>query len=218
MKTPASNCATNLLAAARIAIRCAVLIFVAMLAAGGTTQAAEAPYCAFEIAVKSPNGTPLARVPVIMITDHRETFSEEPTDARGVARLCDSPITPIDIVVGFDICGSVTIRNVQATWPTTVRLSVIYAEMRCDHFALSPQCRVLIRLSDEDGRPLAGAHFDGHVDGHPLSASDALGRIFGSVRRRTKIQGTLRMDAHQPASVSEICTDDIELKIRLRRR
>lgn len=175
----------------------------------------DAQYCAFEVVIRSPNGTPISQVPIEMVEHHRSTYSDTRTNKDGIALLCDSPVGSVDIVAGFDICGSVMIRNVQPDWPRTVRLHLTYVPMECDHFATSPQVRVVLRITAEDGRPLAGARFSGRLGGKIPAISDSFGRIMGSIRRGSKVEGTIQLDGHKSASVSEVGVDDVELKLLL---
>jgi hypothetical protein len=89
----------------------------AVLALALPSAAAVNPYCAFEVKVSSPSGSPVPGVEVALIRGGSTTFSETKTNQYGVAKLCDSPLEYVDIVVGRDICGSILVRHIKPTWP-----------------------------------------------------------------------------------------------------
>jgi len=179
----------------------------------------ETTYCAFEVKVSAPSGVPIDKVPVVMIRGDRTTFFETATTANGVARICDAPLESVDIVVGFDVCGSVLIRDLKPSWPKTQRVFVTYVRTFCDHFGIAPGCQVLLRVQDGEGRPVAGARFDGEPSGTPGShVSDALGRLFRSLKRREKLEGVVVREGSEPARISVQCLDDVELKVILRKQ
>jgi hypothetical protein len=121
--------------------------------------AAAETYCAFEVKVSTPGGTPAPNVTVALIRADRTTFSETTTDANGVARLCDAPLEYMDVIAGRDVCGLVMVKHVQPTWPEMRRVYVTYADAPCNHFVPAPDCRVLLRIQDEGGHAVAGARF-----------------------------------------------------------
>jgi hypothetical protein len=185
--------------------------------------AGQTSYCAFEVRVTGPAGAPVANVPVYLIRNQRTTLSDTITNAKGVARICDSPLGAVDIAVGFDVCGSVLVKDIKATWPTTRPVLVTYVETSCDHFVFGDYCQILLRIHDEDGQPVAAARFQGRsssVSGSDVS--DNFGRIFRSIKTGEKLEGVITKDGRDPARISEQCLPhgerDMELKIMLRKR
>lgn len=200
-----------------VCIRCAVVRCGVIMAAFGITACLPARaegFCAFQVDVRTPTGSPIGKVPVSIITGHTQVYAQTVTGPDGVAKLCDAPFETVDVVVGFDICGSVLIRNLSPTWPEPRKLSVTYAEAPCDHFGVSQTCRTLIRVLDEAGKPVQGAHFSGGGQGE--DSSDAFGRIFRTTARRQKIEGVISKDGRQPVKLSTTCAGDAELKVTLR--
>ena len=164
-------------------------------------------FCAFRVEVKTPAGAPL----------EKQVYAQAVTGKEGSAKLCDAPFEPVDVLVGFDICGSVLVRNLSPTWPETRNVSVTYADAPCDHFGVSQTCRMLIRILDEAGKPVEGALFSGTPYGSEgQSTSDRYGRIFRTMLRQQKIEGFVAKEGRQPARVSSICASDAELKVSLR--
>ena len=90
-------------------------------------------YCAFEVRVTRPSRAPVVNVPVYLVRD-RATIADTTTDVNGLAKLCDAPLKPVDIAVGFDVCGSVVVRDIEATWPAMRQIFVTYMETPCNHF------------------------------------------------------------------------------------
>src|ERR1700743_1615289 len=92
-------------------LRTAILLILAA-AAAGRIHAAEPEYCAFNVKVRQPNGSPAPRVAVVLIAQgvaKREIL----TDVHGTAYICDSPLTPVDIAIGFAGCGQRILKGVQ---------------------------------------------------------------------------------------------------------
>jgi hypothetical protein len=187
---------------------------------GTAAAAGQELYCAFQVKVTTPSGAPVARVPVAMILSNRTTRAETTTNSTGIARLCDAPIEAVDIVVGVDLCGSVLVRQVKAEWPSTREVFVTYVTTFCDHVGVAGDCQVVARIYDEGAHPLAGAKFAprGSPPKAESGASDSLGRLFLSVKRAEKVEGTILKEGYGPVDFSSVCTDDIEPKIVLRKR
>src|ERR1035441_6701021 len=100
-------------------MRTSVLVVICVLSACAPVIAAESSYCAFEVKVTTKSGAPRPKIPVILISGHKYTLVETQTDENGMARICDSPLEAVDIAVGFDVCGLVTVRNLHPLWPET---------------------------------------------------------------------------------------------------
>jgi len=184
------------------------------------SAAAESNYCAFEVKVSEPSGAAAAGVPVLMFRKGEIMFSETTTDKSGVARLCDAPLAPVNIVVGFDMCGSVVVRVMRQTWPETQTVFVTYARTFCAHVPIQDRCQVLLRIQDEKGRPLAGARLEGApATSSESDVSDVFGRLFRSIKAGEKLEGAVVKEGWRPARVSHACIehdeDDIELKVVL---
>jgi hypothetical protein len=170
---------------------------------GQTTQ-----YCAFEIKVVRLSGAPAQGIPVAIIHDRREVL-DTCTDSEGIASLCDSPLGFVDIVVGFDKCGAVTLNRLRAQWPSPVRATVLYEDAWCDHFAALPdRCQVLIRAKSSAGSAVAGARIERTNAGAALPASDALGRLFFSLKPGEAVEGFVAHSGFGRAAVSVRCTQD----------
>ena len=178
------------------------------------------PYCAFEVYFEAPEGRPIAHVPVALLRADKTTFSESLTDARGIARVCDAPLEYLDIAVGVDVCGSVIVRHLPPNWPDSRRVHVTYAETPCNHVAVPPTCRVLLRIRDAAGNPVMGARFEPARPGtRGMDVSDAFGRVYRTVDRGSSLCGVVVKDAVRSAPISERCTDqeNVELRVVLRK-
>jgi hypothetical protein len=190
-------------------------LFIWILPAVGET-----PYCAFEVRVRKPSGTPFAKVSVAMVERGGESgagaLTETQTDATGKATLCDAPLHPVDIIVGLDVCGAVWVRGVRAVWPTTRQIVVTYDGDSCHDFAFSDHCQALLRIQDDGGRPVVGAQFNASPS--EQSRSDVFGRLFRSLKNGENLSGVVFKDGYEPAQVSEACLDYLELKIVLHKR
>jgi hypothetical protein len=191
-------------------------VVIGLLAISVRTAAAE--YCAFEVKVTTSSGTPRPKVPVLLVREHN-TLYETVSDASGLARLCDAPLEAIDIVVGFDVCGLITVGNLHSMWPETKRIFVTFEENPCNHFVFAEYCQVLLRVQDDHGRPVAGARFNGKSFRKKSGSdvSDPLGRLFNLVKRGDKLEGIVSGEGGTRASISVRVTDDVELKVVLQK-
>jgi hypothetical protein len=194
-----------------------LFVAIGLLAPCATAVGEDSPYCAFEVKVSTPSGTPRSKVPVLLIQNHQKTFYETVTNANGLARLCVAPLEAVDIVVGFDVCGLVSVRNLHPKWPETKLVFVTFEENPCDHFSVSQSCQVLLHIQDDHGRPMAGARFkpDPMSTDSGSEVSDSLGRLFRLVKRRNKVEGFIRGARGEQARISLICLDDVEIKVLL---
>jgi len=142
------------------------------------------------------------------------------TDADGRARICDAPLHRVDIAVGSDACGLVLVKKVEPTWPTTSKIFVTYENRSCGHFDFPTGCLVLLRTTDERGRPIPGARFlSSPATGGP--ASDVFGRLYRTITLNEILKGEVVKDGYLPALVLERCDPmgdgHLELKVVLRR-
>jgi len=198
------------------------LLLTLTLASGcfrASAAAKEPAYCAFEVKVVTPSGVPAPRVPVLLIRHHTTTYAETTTSSNGLARLCDAPLESVDIAVGFDICGSVVVRNLSPSWPETHHVYVTYAPSPCDHFATSGRCRILMRVQDVAGQPVGRAQFRGLSSGVSVhGTSDQFGRMFFSFARDETVKGLITNDGDLPENVSVQCRDDVEVRVTMRKQ
>ncbi|QOY90023.1 hypothetical protein [Paludibaculum fermentans] len=192
-----------------------VFLYVALVGIAGGQSFGQS-FCAFEVTVRSSLHRPMAGVGVGFIGEHRTTLYESISDKYGVVRFCDGPLMPIDIVVGNDICGSVLLRNIKARWPNSARMSVVYDDRACDHLALSADIVALLRVQDEEGRPISGAQFADAAKRPGTSVSDEYGRVFRVCRRGELLQGTIQKRGWLAAKISHVCGDDVEIRTVLR--
>ena len=188
------------------------------LAFGVSVESAKAAagYCAFEVAVKAPFGKPLSGVPVTLVKGNQSVV-EVTTSPAGLARICDSPVEVVSVIIGSDICGSVVVRNVTSRWPKTERIDVIYAERPCDHLGIVQQCQLLLRIIDTNGRPVAGAVFVGsHGSREGSKSSDDRGRLFKILTRGSRLEGVVVRGKLETIPIAVDCQENRELVLRLK--
>jgi hypothetical protein len=184
-----------------------VFLALIFLASGATLLAADTAYCAFEVQVIKPSGGPASKVAVGIVEGGRE-LTETLTDARGRARFCDAPLRPVDVFVGFASCGLVTAKQVRPLWLRTRRVLIIYDGSYCKEFGPFPtRCRILLRINDDSGRPLAGARFtEATPRNDQVSApSDIFGRLFRVVEAEGMLEGSVTKEGYGSAPVSQTC-------------
>jgi hypothetical protein len=183
------------------------LLTAALLAWCAPLSAANDTYCAFEVKVLSPSNGPASKVPV-GIARLSNTFAETVTDANGIARICDAPIDPVDVFIGFDACGLIVIKGVKPLWLETKRLFATYATSSCGEFNSNPKnCHIMLRVKDESGRPVAEARFEGNASEsvrEPI-VGDSFGRLFRTVERDRTLQGSITKLGYNPTPISQRC-------------
>ena len=184
-----------------------------------STTAMGAPsYCAFDMKVSKPSGAPFANVPGGMVEKGIQVATVV-TDANGKASFCDAPLHAVDIVIGTQDCGVVLVRGVKPTWPVTREIFVTYDRAHCGELVFPDHCQVLLRIKDEEGRPLAGTEFGSGRSERDVS--DVFGRIFRSIRSGEKLEGVLRKEGREPVHISERCVQederDVERDVVLRK-
>ena len=190
---------------ARLITVLSLLALCASGAEGGT-------YCAFEVHVSKPSGAPFAGVPVVLVSKGSEISKETRTDLQGNVKLCDAPLDPVDVVIGFDSCGSVTIRKVQPDWLETKQVWATYERSYCPELILPRACHVVVRVKDGDGKPVAGARLaelTGYTGRHAY-LSDNFGRIFLLVPQGEVVRGWVAKKDEGRVPVSTLCNLDSE--------
>ena len=128
------------------------------------------------------------------------------TDPKGLARFCDAPLHAVDIVVGYDVCGSVWVRDVAPVWPSVRRVVVTYVEEWCDHFSFKNRCQFLLRVRDEMGVAITSALFNGNLPMSGGEVTDVFGRVFGIVKIGETLEGAVSKEGYRPVRVSKQCT------------
>jgi len=145
-----------------------------------SAAALQEEYCAFEVHVTSPSGKPVSRVTVSELLHNGSVFDTAITDDHGVTRLCNAPTDLIDIHVGGNLCGSVTVGNLRRYWMTTRRIPIIYSSCAGDDWLIPNSCQLTIRTIDEKGLPISGVQAIAEIkDRTPSNEfSDKFGRVF----------------------------------------
>jgi hypothetical protein len=190
------------------------------LATGATLFGADKAYCAFEIRVVKPSGDPASKVAVGIVEGGR-ALTETLTDARGRARICDAPLSPVDVFVGFASCGLVIAKQIRPLWLRTRRVLITYDGSYCEEFGPFPtRCHILLRINDDSGRPLAGARFTEATPRNDQASalSDTFGRLFRVVEGEGMLEGSVTKEGYASASVSQRCLlreDEVDREVKV---
>jgi hypothetical protein len=192
------------------------------LATGAIILAADTTYCAFEIRVIKPSGDPASKVAVGIVEGGRATaFTETLTDARGRARFCDAPLSPVDVFVGFASCGLVIAKQIRPLWLRTRRVLITYDGSYCEEFGPFPtQCHILLRINDDSGRSIAGARFTEATPRNDQASapSDPFGRLFRVVEGEGVLEGSVTKEGYASAPVSKRCLlreDGVDREVKI---
>jgi hypothetical protein len=180
------------------------LIMFALIAA--CIMHAQLSYCAFEVAVKSSSQVPVPDIGVWLLQADGSVYSKTQANERGVARLCDAPSTLVDIQVGANLCGAVIVKYLRPRWLETRHVLIHYD--RClDDFAVSSGCYMVLRVRDDTGRPVVGAHLTQRPPTHDtqIDPSDTFGRLFKFVPWGKSLVGTVEKDGYAATEVFQTC-------------
>jgi hypothetical protein len=182
------------------------------LAAMALPSAAQAINCSFEIEVKTPLQVPVARAEVWLTRTDGEVYTRTQTDDRGIARLCDSPIGPVDIQVGGRLCGAVVVKYLEYKLKTT-HVRVTYE--RCEGFYQPTACSVLLRAHDQQGQALKGASFAPRdsLPGNKQATSDEFGRLYLTWAIGSSLTGAIVLDGYENVEIALPCKQAGELEI-----
>ncbi len=204
------------------------ILALSVLVLAPLTSAAQdqSNYCAFEIAVSSPAGSPIAGVGVSLQRRGGQVYSTTTTSERGIASICDAPDGLVDIEVGGHLCGAVAVRYLKQYWMKTRRVSITYENCSGEEWVPLGGCLRTIRVVDEHGALLKGVLFD-QPDKRSRSreqtwVSDQFGRIFRFVNYGETLTGSLEKAGYVSKSVTDECNraepSEKELLITLNRR
>lgn len=223
MTTALSKCVSERIDLANAYSASKLLMCLGVLALCFVLRAEDVNYCSFEVKVRTPSGSPVVNVPVAMIKRHTVAISETKTTENGLARLCDAPLEPVDIVVGYDLCGSVLVRNVRPTWPITHRIFVTYVETWCAHVTPESNCPVLLRVQDDKGKPISGARLkETPIRVTVPEKTDVFGRLLRNLKQGEKIEGAIVKEGWVPLSIIVNCGplggDELEKVLILRKQ
>lgn len=170
-------------------------------------------FCAFQVTVTKDSGAPEAYVPYEVVdVERKSTFLSGTADSNGLIRICDVPLRYVDIVVGRDLCGSVSIRHLKPSWPKRQDFHVVLTDAPCDHFTHAALCQVVVRVKTRAGRPVSGAQFTGKPE---AAKSDSLGRLFWRVRWHGVVRGTVAAGTGKPKPIDLLCDNDTDAEVAI---
>jgi hypothetical protein len=166
-------------------------------------------YCAFEVVVKSPTGDPVVGAGVSGLDQNGVKFGTALTDAQGVVRFCDAPSGLIEINVGGNLCGAVSVGYLSAYWLETRRVFITYK--RCsDDWWVPGRCLLTVRVRDEHNAPVSGAALLPTRKPKPATPksteiSDRYGRLFFEVNYGDTLEGVLSKAGYAAQPVTAAC-------------
>lgn len=132
-------------------------------------------YCAIEVYVTLPEGTPI-NLP-LELRDQGGGVVERVTPTEGRARFCDIGFGPHTIEIGGEReCDHVSIGNVFDTWPVPRTIRAIFNPSCGAESLVRPSgCFVALRVKDIHGGPLHSVSVTGYAQ---QLLSDVYGRIY----------------------------------------
>ena len=182
-----------------------ISVAIMLLAAGvGDQLHAEKEYCSLTVRVMGPEGQPL--VASVTVRNHAGNRRTDRTSESGMAEFCDLGIKPVDVIVGGDGCGEVTIRDVELVWGKTIVLPVTYSPcwLRGDGPPMTA-CLILLRFSDKQGLPISDVTIRTRSGDYP-GVSDRYGRILTLTGFGTTLEGTASGAGFQNKTFAILCS------------
>lgn len=188
-------------------LRLAMLISVFAYGSHALVSQENASYCAFEVVVKSSAGKAVKGVAVYELMQDGKTVGTATTDQQGVARICDAPAGLVQIQVGHNLCGEVTVRHLKPYWMQTRKVSIYYDNCSGEEWAVPGGCLLTIRIKDERGLPIAGVLFDTPNESPQLQTkiSDEFGRIFRFIKPGGVLSAQLKKGGFLTQDIKEAC-------------
>jgi hypothetical protein len=165
--------------------------------------------CAFEVTVKSPAGVPVVGIEVSEFETGGRVYSSGTTNRQGVARICDAPQGLIDLHIGGQLCGAVTVGYLSAYWMVTRKIDMIYKNCQGDDFLPPGGCQLTIRVRDQTGSPLAGVVINDPKE-RPMkraqtTVSDEFGRIFRFLDYGDNVNVQLQREGYLSQTLTFAC-------------
>jgi hypothetical protein len=182
---------------------------IAPLVVLAPAMAQTSEYCAFEVVVTSSAGAPVVNTRVAELQQDGQTFAWTFTDGNGFARLCDTPVGLVDILVGAHLCGAVAVRALSPYWMKTRRVQVTYESCAGEEWFLPGRCLLTIRVYDTNRRPLAGVMFTSPKEDakgrEQTQTSDRFGRMCFVVSYEESLSGRLVKGGYLSQAFTERC-------------
>jgi len=184
-----------------------LLIGAGVLCRGLTYAEDQAAYCAFEVTVRSPRGEAIAGATVSELAMGGKIIGSSVTDRQGIARICDAPKGLVDIQVGDNRCGAVTVAYLKAYWLQTRRVSITYENCSGEEWAVAGGCLLTIRVKDQRNAPIPSVFFEDRNErpGPQTKLSDDSGRVFRFIKFGETMSGRLLKDRYLPQEISQAC-------------
>jgi len=178
---------------------------VALLICASVPALAQADFCGLSVHVVSEKDDPNDTQVTILDFSSGTILGIVPTE-RGVAEYCDTGFGALQIRVPF--CTAVQNRAIAPDWRRTMDVTVTLTESACrvifpviiDY--LPSGCQFLLRVRDEKGAPIVGAHLRG---GEPTT-SDRFGRLYHFDRMKTQQAVIVDAPGMEPKAVNLDCS------------
>lgn len=188
---------------------CRLALAASMLTISPLCAQNQPAYCAFEVTVQSPTGAPVAGAEVSELQSGGRLYGSATTNERGTARICDAPQGLVDLHVGGQVCGAVTVGYLEPYWMTTRRVVITYENCQGADFVPPGGCFLTIRIRDQAGSPLQGVILNDPNE-RPMKreqtrVSDQFGRIFRFLDYGDDARVQLQKDGYLPQTLTSEC-------------
>ncbi len=175
---------------------------------------AQGQYCAFEVTVRLPDGRPAASVTVSGLDQPGRVFATSMTNDQGVVRICDIPTGLIDIHVGGNLAGAVSVMRLKPFWMETRKVLVTYENRPETAFFLPGGCLLTLRAHDEKGAPIAGVLLEDSNERPKLReqtrTTDSYGRMFRFIDYGEALTGELVKAGYVSKRVTHQCQRGVD--------
>jgi hypothetical protein len=183
-----------------------VITVVTLFLVWSPSVAFAADYCSLIVRVLSPDG----RRPQALVSVREKSgrlIQRDPTSKD--VKFCDLGIQPVIVKVGADgTCNQVTVADVPLIWQEQYVLKVIYDIEPCLEDpppASVPICRMVFRVSDGSGVPVANASIQFQGQFSPLK-TDSAGRALRVTKVGDGITGSVTAGGYTAKTFSLSCS------------
>jgi len=191
------------------------LIFAAAcISAGSATPVAAQDYCSLKVRVVTPTGRRHEVLVTVKERNGRSTQKEQNADSQEVL-FCDLGILPVTVVIGAQGCNHITVKDVPLSWQKPYTLIVTHDFDACIREELPlpvPVCKILLRVSDPDGKWVKQASVSFSDPNFSELQTDVAGRAIFSLKLNGHLLGSVSAPGYIRKDFSFGCSDQTNLE------
>lgn len=168
-------------------------------------------FCSLTVRVVSPDGR-RPEAPISVREQDGRVVEKDQEPGGGDVKFCDLGILPVAVTVGSNgLCNQVTVRDVPVSMDRPYLLRVTYDPEACDIWhkipAPVPQCELLFRVADSEGKWLAGVPIKISKPTTKQLTTDRYGRAGYFPNMHDSVSGKISVEGFRPTDFTFTCSD-----------